>query len=60
MATASDQYLLRKLVLYPSPLQNPQQSSGLLWMTDPDQPPTLDFCSSSANSMEQEEGILYI
>lgn len=26
-------------------------------MTDTDQPRTLDFCSSSANSMEQEEGI---
>lgn len=47
----------KKLVLCPYPLQNPQQSSGLLWMTDTDQPRTLDFCSSSANSMEQEEGI---
>ena len=34
VATACDQDLSRKLVLYPSPLQHRQQSSGFLWMTD--------------------------
>lgn len=59
-ATACGQYLLRELALCPSPLLSPQQSSGVSWMTDTAQPRSLDFCSSSANSLEQEEGKLYI
>lgn len=41
---------------YPSPLQNPHQSAVVSceWLTQISS--TLDFCSSSANSMEQEEG----
>lgn len=57
IATACDQYLLTKLVLYPSPaLQNPHQSAvvSCAWLTLIST--TLDFCSSSVNSMEQEEG----
>lgn len=60
MATAYNQYLLKKTgssTPIPYKIHNKAVVSCER-LTD--QPRTLDLCSSSANSMEQKEGILHI